>query len=1442
MAAERQPSGASDEGAGVNDRANNASSRAVPSSASSKLLETKTTKIITTTTIETNDNASEQICNRRAAAGFDGPPEVAKVEHLGRQANTNESQEVGAATRGPRARRQEQLSSRTTKRADNNSNSNNNSNTTTNFSTSATVKDYSDSNSVLEPIELEQVNVEGNKFVTSVGTIAVQSGQSRIVAALLRDGCELQLRVQEMRPGIFEVGANLSECRRFHAEHQKLLANLAKHKQAPIEGWLAKYKKVSQSRGGAEKMGAELRLVYMCMAENLQGCWRGLLLQLEQRLQLLDETGKFYSSAEQLFQAIERADGHVQTFRREFLDGPGSVRFNQAANELRRLNQAVLDEFERARRQQRRLVDLIGKIATANLADSRPNILIADAQVLIDFINGYIDPLERRKIQLENVISTTARETTLTTTRTTRNINDSRLATDRSGYSNNKMNPTTIGPQQTQARPLQADNQQEGERGWSSSSATTTTTTLATSGAGGGPLIREISSFNDLHLVDSWLTTKVDQLNSSLLSSLGASAQDTRSILNKHEQIALECSAIEEALLMFRGKSIHAMKSGPEAAEAGQEPSAAASAGPTSTSEPGQGPPAAGGGRRASLLEQQRQLAQKARDVINILDARIVLLRRTIDFYSRAKEASADINKMMRRLQADNSLQSVQFVADELELKDVSSVVASGATIISELQQLQLAQQHGQRSKVVGLQLATGGIRAVVDQLNQELAHLKTVLNQRRLVLLNEDASKMASNFTNKCRQLKFWLDSHARSFLLSNNRIGVDVRSVRAYCDQHDELRLAVQQKTLEVEALLRLLSNLTESFDAKSQTANEIQRDTDELRQDWISVTNCLDHRLELARKYLAILVSVAEVRADIEALGDVGGAGPTTGDSQGPQPRPRTPDERTHEDIEAHVGQSLVQLANQVRNFTQDAQKSNTALVYAAALETKSALNDINKQQIIGHANGSVKLLEEQLKTTLNRLKARGPRKWPEEAPVTSSAPPSSGQRATTKRTEHHRRVETVRQQQQQQQNITGLQAPQPPPPRAPRFVRQLVDAEVEPFSSVALECELEPEPEQPSPRVEWLLNNKRIPNSIKHSVASEGNRHRLTIGQFSPVCCGTYTARATNPMGVSTTSSCRLRLSGIREDESPTNPSSQPMSSAEPPVPTFGRGDAAGSHRKDDQRQLGDTPVMMTSGPYTGARPGQWRPVAGSNKWQQQVSKERALERIIQGVESPMSHDEQMNEPNLSSAAPTRASQQRQTTEASSLTRTTTATSTITTTATGQQQQQQQQLQNQQLPVTKVRYDGSQQQPPTANYLGVSAAARQRLSFIDSPVSSAQSRSVSGSPFEGTPQPPVFMQALSEQTLPSSRAGNIGGTQAGLVCVVIGNPPPNVEWLHEGRPIASAKCPRPGGNGSQSQRANVCKLTIETVNDRTLGQYVCRATNRLGQSTTALTLGQ
>lgn len=1224
---------------------------------SSKLIETTTS----TTTTETTESCLSEVSRRGEEA-----ENVALVEHLGRRAGRLSSV-------GPR-------------------------------------QSTGDQESVTGQ---EGGPIEGNKRVTTVSTIGAQSGHSRLVLALLKEGDDkFHMKVQEMRPAIFELGLNRSEASKYQEEHRRMLASLRKQEQAPVEAFLQKYQRIRQDaqRAGAQ-LSAERQLVYLCMLENLQACWRASLGQLEKRAQLLGLACDFYELADRLGRSVELAEMHVQTNRLEFLDGrragQPAKRLEEATRELRLLNKNVSDSYESARRKQLQLIELIRVIASGNLGDARVNHLISDAHTLINHISTYLEPLRKRRLQLESVLKTTTTTTTTTATRRTLTSSLGENSNRRTHSDSNSSEPSTS----------QAPNQQQ-------------------------VMIREISSFNDLRFVDEWLSLKIEQLNSSLLSSLGGGALDSRTILSKHEQILLECRAIEEATLLFNGKNVHAIKS-PIIQQQQQQQQRDSNESMAARNQQK---------KQETLLEQQRILSTKAREAITILEARIALLRRTIDFHVRSKEATGDIGKMMRRLQVDNSLQSVEFVAHELELKDVSSVVASGATIISELQQLQLAQQHGQRSSLVSLNLVTGGIRQAIDQLQQELAHLKTVLSQRKLLLLNEDVNKMATNFNQKCNQLHCWLQNHVQSYLLRNDRLPLDLSGVREFRQTHQQLRSEVQRKTLEVEALLRSFTSLTEeNFDRK--LAETIQRSMDNLRRDWIAVTNCLERRSELANKYWTLLATAGQLDRSLVEL------------QRGPASADRLPDE-----VRADIEQLAQQLGTQLKLLRIELQKGSGGELRSndgdgEQRATSEAVNELNRGQMI-----------EQAESLCAQLAARK-RSLLEGRPVAAATTTGQQQSApSSDRTADQGKPKEAKK-----------------PSEPPRFRQTLSDKWAAPFSPlVELECEIIAPGDSDNDdhyELEWLMNNfRKIPASIRHSTSRDNNRHKLSIHNFGPQCCGTFIARAWNSAGQAV-SRCELRLAGMN------NRQQQQTSVVE----------------QTNVRSSGDSSCLLAhrwppaSRDKFSRRPGEGRrPLNAANE------KHKAMARIVQGVES-------LNEQeNIST------------------------TTTISTNNSSSRQE------DWKLPVTESKYSAAADREQQENNIKTNTSRLQtQLDAASSPSPSlattlASNRSISRSPLDGTPQPPRFVQPLRCQSMSPCCS------RAGLLCVVVGNPPPTIEWLHNNQVVALAKCPprqqqqsaADANNNNNPRRGNICKLTIETVNESTTsGEYTCRASNRIGQATTS-----
>ena len=128
--------------------------------------------------------------------------------------------------------------------------------------------------------------MEGSKVpsTTTISTIAVQSGSSRLVLAVLQSGTRqrprLQLRLLEMFPEFGWLGSTTSEAGSLQAGQVKVMAAL-QDKQSPVEELLRQADQMILT----QQPRAE---VYSAMAESLGSAWRDINNIMEERKIILD--------------------------------------------------------------------------------------------------------------------------------------------------------------------------------------------------------------------------------------------------------------------------------------------------------------------------------------------------------------------------------------------------------------------------------------------------------------------------------------------------------------------------------------------------------------------------------------------------------------------------------------------------------------------------------------------------------------------------------------------------------------------------------------------------------------------------------------------------------------------------------------------------------------------------------------------------------------------------------------------------------------------------------------------------------------------------------------------------------------------------------------------------------------------------------------------------
>ncbi|KYN22091.1 hypothetical protein ALC57_05509 [Trachymyrmex cornetzi] len=120
---------------------------------------------------------------------------------------------------------------------------------------------------------------------TTISTIAVQSGETRVVIALLQSGEWLKLKILELQPELTKLGASVKEAMELSNAHDQVLLRL-QNKQSPVEELLRQADQlITTQRPRAE--------VYTAMAETLGQAWRDINQLLERRKKILDRNVLF---------------------------------------------------------------------------------------------------------------------------------------------------------------------------------------------------------------------------------------------------------------------------------------------------------------------------------------------------------------------------------------------------------------------------------------------------------------------------------------------------------------------------------------------------------------------------------------------------------------------------------------------------------------------------------------------------------------------------------------------------------------------------------------------------------------------------------------------------------------------------------------------------------------------------------------------------------------------------------------------------------------------------------------------------------------------------------------------------------------------------------------------------------------------------------------------
>uniref|UniRef100_A0A673U2Z1 Coiled-coil domain-containing protein 141 n=1 Tax=Suricata suricatta TaxID=37032 RepID=A0A673U2Z1_SURSU len=140
---------------------------------------------------------------------------------------------------------------------------------------------------------------------TTVSSVAVQAGDSKIVIAVIKCGKWVQLQLAESQPNLLEIGSSQDETKKLLHDHELLLAKL---KALEDQVW-----ELLQEADKTAEENKDQSQVYDAMADTLGEAWAALVSMLERRRELLRLTSEFFENALEFAIKIDQAEDFLQS-------------------------------------------------------------------------------------------------------------------------------------------------------------------------------------------------------------------------------------------------------------------------------------------------------------------------------------------------------------------------------------------------------------------------------------------------------------------------------------------------------------------------------------------------------------------------------------------------------------------------------------------------------------------------------------------------------------------------------------------------------------------------------------------------------------------------------------------------------------------------------------------------------------------------------------------------------------------------------------------------------------------------------------------------------------------------------------------------------------------------------------------------------------------------
>ncbi|XP_021102771.1 coiled-coil domain-containing protein 141 isoform X4 [Heterocephalus glaber] len=222
---------------------------------------------------------------------------------------------------------------------------------------------------------------------TTVCSVAVQAGDSKIVIAVVKCGKWVQFQLAESQPNLLEIGSSQDETKKLLHDHELLLTKLKALEDGVWE--------LLQEADKTAEENKDQSQVYDAMAQTLGEAWTALVSMLERRSELLTLTSEFFESALEFAIKIDQAE--------DFLQNPHEFESAEALKSLLQLHEhhtkELLERSLALLNKSQQLTDFIEKFkCDGHYVNSD---LIQGAQSSCLKIDSLLELLQDRRRQLD---------------------------------------------------------------------------------------------------------------------------------------------------------------------------------------------------------------------------------------------------------------------------------------------------------------------------------------------------------------------------------------------------------------------------------------------------------------------------------------------------------------------------------------------------------------------------------------------------------------------------------------------------------------------------------------------------------------------------------------------------------------------------------------------------------------------------------------------------------------------------------------------------------------------------------------------------------------------------------------------------------------------------------------------------------------------------------